>query len=132
MTDIILDASAVLALLNLEPGADIVQKALSHAKISAVNLAEIVTRFNLAGMPTDEIQEVLSLLSLNIVPFDEKQAFQTGILASQTKQPGLSLGDRACLALGILTNSPVLSADQAWQKITIPVKVVGLRNETKG
>ena len=71
MTDIILDASVILALLNLEPGADIVKKALSHAKISTVNLAEIVTRLNLAGMPTDEIQEVLSLLSLNIVPFDE-------------------------------------------------------------
>ncbi len=128
MTDIILDASAVLALLNLEPGADIVQQALSHAKISSVNLAEIITRLNLAGMPTDEIQEVLSLLSLNIVPFDEQQALQAGILASQTKTLGLSLGDRACLALGILSDAPVLSADQAWQKITLPVKVIGLRN----
>jgi len=128
MTDIILDASAVLALLNQEPGADFVQKALPKAKISSVNLAEIITRLNLAGMPTNEIQEVLSLLSLNIVPFDEEQALQTGILASQTKPIGLSLGDRACLALGILTDSPVLSADQAWQKITIPVKVIGLRN----
>lgn len=127
MTDIILDASTVLALLNKEPGADLVQQHLPNAKISSVNLAEVITRLNLVGMPTTEIQETLRLLSLDVIPFDEEQALQTGILASQTKLSGLSLGDRACLALGILTNSPVLTADQAWLQISLPIEVLGIR-----
>ncbi|PKO04191.1 MAG: VapC toxin family PIN domain ribonuclease [Chloroflexi bacterium HGW-Chloroflexi-3] len=128
MTEIILDASAILALLNQEPGADLVKQHLPHAKISSVNLAEVITRLNLIGMQDAEIQEVLHLLSLEVVPFDADQAFQTGILASQTRPSGLSLGDRACIALGILTNSPVLTADQAWLQISLPIEVLGIRD----
>ena len=127
MSEIILDASAILTLLNQEPGADIVQQALPDAKVSSVNLAEVVTRLNLIGMQTEVIQETLSLLSLDVIPFDEEQALQTGILASQTKSSGLSLGDRACIALGIITNNPVLTADQAWQHLTLPVTIKLLR-----
>ncbi len=128
MSDVILDASAILAVLNQEPGAELVQKNLARARISAVNLAEVITRLNLMGMPTDQILEVMSLLSLNVVPFDEEQAIQAGILARETKALGLSLGDRACLALGILTDSTVLTADQAWQQIPLSIEVMVIRD----
>lgn len=117
MNDVILDASALLALLNNEPGSELVQKHLPKARISAVNLAEVITRLNLVGMPTEHIVEVLNLLSLDVVPFDEDQALQTGILARETKALGLSLGDRACLALGIVTGCAVLTADKAWLEL---------------
>jgi PIN domain nuclease of toxin-antitoxin system len=129
MSDVILDASAILAVLNQEPGAELVQKHLARARISAVNLAEVITRLNLMGMPTDQILEVMSLLSLDVVPFDEEQAIQAGILARETKSAGLSLGDRACLALGILTGSSVLTADLAWQQIPLPIEVIGIRGD---
>jgi PIN domain nuclease of toxin-antitoxin system len=128
MSNVILDASAILAVLNQEPGAELVQKNLARARISAVNLAEVITRLNLMGMPTDQILEVMSLLSLNVVPFDEEQAIQAGILARETKALGLSLGDRACLALGILTDSTVLTADQAWQQIPLSIEVMVIRD----
>jgi PIN domain nuclease of toxin-antitoxin system len=124
MSDVILDASAILALLNEEAGADLVQEHLPNGKISAVNLAEVITRLNLIGMPTDQILETLSLLSLDVVPFDEDQALQAGILARETKSLGLSLGDRACLALGIMTGCAVLTADKAWGEVEVGVEVV--------
>lgn len=125
MSDVILDASALLALLNGEPGGELVEKYLPKARISSVNLAEVITRLNLVGMPTDQILETLSLLSLDVVPFDEVQALQAGILARDTKSLGLSLGDRACLALGIMTGCAVLTADKAWLEVeNIGVKVL--------
>jgi len=124
MSDVILDASALLALLNQEPGAEIVAKHLPHAKISAVNLAEVITRLNLTGIPDKVIIEVLKLLSLDVVPFDEQQALQAGVIARKTKALGLSLGDRACLALGIVRGCSVLTADKAWLEVDIGLEVL--------
>lgn len=128
MSDVILDASAVLALLNEEPGAELVQKYLPKARISSVNLAEVITRLNLVGLPTGQILEALNLLSLDVVPFDEEQALQAGILALETKGLGLSLGDRACLALGIVTGCAVLTVDKAWLEVDLGVEVVLARS----
>jgi PIN domain nuclease of toxin-antitoxin system len=128
MSDVILDASAVLALLHEEPGAELVQKYLPKARISSVNLAEVITRLNLVGLPTGQILEALNLLSLDVVPFDEEQALQAGILALETKGLGLSLGDRACLALGIVTGCAVLTADKAWLEVDLGVEVVLARS----
>ena len=99
MNKFVLDASALLALLNDEPGASTVQDLLPNAQISAVNLTEVITRLSLGGMPEDKIRDALSLLGLDTMPFDEPQAFQAGILANDTHAYGLSLGDRACLSL---------------------------------
>ncbi|MBE0685731.1 MAG: type II toxin-antitoxin system VapC family toxin [Anaerolineaceae bacterium] len=127
MTELILDASSILALLNSETGAEIVQQALPEAKISTVNLAEVVTRLTLIGMSSAEIEQVLNLLGLESVAFDEEQALQAGIMATLTQGFGLSLGDRACLALGVLTNTPVLTADRAWQNVSLPVEIKLIR-----
>jgi PIN domain nuclease of toxin-antitoxin system len=99
VSEVVLDASALLALLNAENGAQQIQELLSQGVISSVNLAEVVTRLSELGMPEREIQESLSLLGLEIISFDEEQAFQAGLLYAHTVSLGLSLGDWACLTL---------------------------------
>jgi ribonuclease VapC len=123
MGDCALDASAVLALLNQEPGADLVQEALPRAVISTVNLAEIVTQLTARGMSEAEIRDVLSLLGLEYVPFDEESAIQSGLLYTVTRAAGLSSGDRACLALARNLNAIAFTADRAWQSLDIGVQV---------
>jgi ribonuclease VapC len=123
MNDCVLDASAVLALLNQEPGADLVQEMLSQAVISTVNLTEVVTRLTAKGMPETEIRDVLSLLGLTSVPFDQESAIQSGLLYTATHAAGLSSGDRACLTLARNMNAIAFTADRAWQSLDIGVQV---------
>lgn len=127
MSSTVLDASAILALLNDEPGADLVQQALPDALVSCINLAEVVTRLTLIGMPESHVREVISYLGLDVRVFDEEQAFQTGLLAASTHARGLSLGDRACLALALACNASALTADRAWKELELPVDVRFIR-----
>ena len=127
MSKIVLDASAILALLNQEKGFEEVQEVLGSAIVSSVNLAEVVTRLALIGMPVRDIKEVLGLLSLEIVPFDDKQAMLAGLMATETKPLGLSLGDRACLAVGLAYDLPVITADRNWTSLKTDVRVNTLR-----
>lgn len=127
MSKYVLDASALLALLNAEEGAESVQQFLPDAVISTVNFAEVVSRLSAVGMPENEIREVLSILALEIVPFDEEQALHAGLLYPQTKALGLSLGDRACLALARIEGVPAITADQVWKKLEIGTRVKLIR-----
>ena len=127
MSRVILDASAVLALLGNEPGAELVQRMLPDSVILSVNLAEVVTRLALIGMPDYEIAEALNLLGLEVLPFDSELAFSSGFMAPETKPQGLSLGDRACLALGLQTGLTVLTADRKWGKLDLPVDIQLIR-----
>ena len=123
MSRVVLDASALLALLNDEKGADKVRELLPDALISTVNLAEVVTRLSLLGMPAEQTREILTLLGLEIVPFDEEQAFLTGLLVAKTHSLGLSLGDRACLALANVTSTTAVTADRVWKELKLGVKI---------
>ena len=123
MSEIVLDASAVLALLNAETGAGVVQEALPDSVISSVNLAEVVTRLAAVGMPEAQIQETISMLGLEILPFTAEQAYMTGYLYPQTQHDGLSLGDRACLVLAMQLAAPALTADRAWKRLDMDTKV---------
>ncbi len=115
MTDWVLDASALLALLNREPGAERVAEALAAgAIISAVNLSEVIARLAEIGMPGAEIREAIEPLGLDVADFDAEGAFAAGLLRPATRAAGLSFGDRACLALGAQRGVPVLTADRAW------------------
>ena len=127
MNKCVLDASAILALLNDESGAGMVQELLPSAIISAVNYAEVVTRLSLLGMPVDEIHEALDMLGLDIISYDEGLSFQTGALAIVTKQYGLSLGDRACLALALKTGYPAVTSDKVWQELNVGVDIKLIR-----
>jgi ribonuclease VapC len=127
MNKCVLDASAILALLNDESGAGMVQELLPVAVISAVNYAEVVTRLSLLGMPENEIRQALHILGLTIIPFDEDLAFRTGALAPGTRQSGLSLGDRACLALARKTGYSAVTSDKVWQDLNVEVDVKVIR-----
>lgn len=127
MSKVVLDASALLALLMEEPGHTLVANHISDAIMSAVNLSEVIATLTTVGIPPNEIENLISTLIPEIVPFDEKQAHNTGLMRKETKQLGLSLGDRACLSLAKLKNLPVLTADKIWGKLKIGVEILIIR-----
>src|SRR5437588_832956 len=100
MNNYVLDASALLVLLKGETGSERVVEAITDgASISAVNFSEVVGKLRDGGMPEEAIHESLDPLELDVVQFDMKLAYRAALLGSLTKNAGLSLGDRACLAL---------------------------------
>jgi len=123
----VIDASALLALLNAEPGADVVAEALPGGVISAVNLSEVVAKLCDAGMPEKTIRQALQPLGLEIVPFDEEQSYQAGLLRTSTHDLGISLGDRACLSLAKTLGVAALTADRAWAGLSIGATIKVIR-----
>lgn len=128
-SEAVLDASAFLAYLQAETGADAVQEALSRGcTMSAVNWAEVLSKVADLGKPGHELVAELQdrrLLgtSLRIIPFDEHDAPVVGDLRPQTRHLGLSLGDRACLALGQRLGSPILTTDRSWEKLDSELEI---------
>lgn len=121
----VLDASAVLALLAGEPGADRVASAIvGGAAIGAVNLAEVLTKLADIGMPRALAEDALEGLGLEVVPFDAVAARAAAGLRTATRARGLSLGDRAALALAASRNAPVLTTDRSWVGAVPSVEVV--------
>lgn len=127
MASIVLDASAILAHINNEPGSDRAEAHFGDALISAVNYSEIVAKLAERGASLGLIRAALSRYGLQIAAFTEELAELTGALRPATKAFGLSLGDRACLALGQLSGLPVLTADKSWKDLNLPVEVQLLR-----
>lgn len=128
MNSRVLDASALLALLAREPGWETVQAALRHqAHVSAVNWAEVVGKLSDIGMAANDIREVLQLLPVAIVPADAELAVQVGLLRTSTRQLGLSLADRACLALAARLGVPALTADRVWTGLELGIQVEMIR-----
>ena len=120
---VVLDASGLLSLLNSEPGAAAVRDMLPHAVMSAVNLSEVISKLAGEGIPKSDIEEALDGLDLEVVPFDFDQAYSAGLLSPMTRSQGLSLGDRACIALGFRLGLPVLTADRVWSTLDLGVEV---------
>jgi len=125
--EVILDASALLAFVQQEAGAEQVAASIKHAAISTVNLAEVVTKLIEGGMSESEIQDILPALNLTIVPFDDKMAYEAGHLRTLTRKQGLSLGDRACLATARMRGASVLTADRVWLKANVDVDIKCIR-----
>lgn len=119
MADVVLDASAVLALLNREPGGERVEGYLADGVISAVNAAEVLSKLADAGLTPGEAKESLSLLGISIVAFELRDAEAVAALRGHTKSKGLSLGDRACLALGLRLGAVVVTAERSWAGLKI-------------
>ena len=119
----VLDASALLALLLGEPGADKVRATLADSAVASVNLSEIVGYFARNGVAEKDIRLVLDPLPIARIPFDERLAFAAGMLLPTTRKAGLSFGDRACLALASRLGVQALTADRSWQGIA---EVVGV------
>jgi len=123
-----LDASVVLALLNNESGADrLTPDLLSNATSSTVNLAEVQTKLvSEGGRPDEAWEDTLSPIR-EAMPFTDEQARIAGSLVAQTSRLGLSLGDRACLALGIVLKAPIYTADKAWKNLKLGVRIHVIR-----
>ena len=119
MAPVVLDASAVLAFVRDEKGADRVLPYIGTAIVSAVNLQEVVKELTLVGMTPDEIRETLSGLRLDVRVHDEAAAYAAGTLVTQTRQYGRGFGDRSCMALGIALDTTVLTADGEWKRVEI-------------
>jgi PIN domain nuclease of toxin-antitoxin system len=123
MTEVVLDASALIALLNQERGWEEVAATIPGAAISTVNLSEVVAKLMEAGMPEGAAREAVESVELDIHPFDLPSAYRTGALRLETKSFGLGLGDRACLALGQSLGRPVVTADRHWRELTVGVEI---------
>lgn len=127
MTSWVLDASAVLAFVLGEFGSDRVRECLPGGKWSSVNYAETLARLTEISGSLEHTRAHIDALELELIPFDAEQAAQTAALRAVTKQQGLSLGDRACLALAITYKAAVVTADLAWSQLDLGVEVVQIR-----
>ncbi len=129
---VVLDASAVLALISQEPGADTVAGYLPDATMSAVNVAEVIVKHVDRGADPTGVASDLEALGIRIEPVGLDDArlhaqLRRCELAAVDDRPVLSLGDRCCLALGQRLGAPVVTADRAWARLGLPVDVVVIR-----
>ena len=124
---VVLDASAVLAVLNSEPGAEMVKDVLMGGSISATNFSEVIAKLVDNGLDDGDAIGVLDALPLTVHPVDVVQARRAGLLRRQTRKHGLSFGDRTCLALAVTLGFPVMTADRAWTELDLGVEVTVIR-----
>ncbi len=127
MSAIVFDSSVVIAILKQERGFESAEELLSEALISTVNWAEVATYLARNSVPRETIQEVLTSFPIQVVPFEESLAIETGYLYPSSKNLGLSLGDRACLALALSRKLPVLTADLVWSQLNLDISIRVLR-----
>lgn len=127
MSAIVFDSSVLIAILRQEPGSEVGEQSLNEALISTVNLAEVATYLARNSVPTETINEALAAFPIEVVPFDREQGLIAGYLYPTCKSLGLSLGDRACLALAKSKRLPVLTVDKAWLELEIDVSVKSIR-----
>lgn len=124
---VVLDASAILAVIHQEPGWEKLPKAsLQTAVVSAVNLAEVVSKLAIRGWRPEDAWEDATGVVRQTLDFNAEHAKSAGSRFTQTRASGLSLGDRACLALALELDAPVYTADRSWKnlKLAIPIHVI--------
>ncbi|APX67871.1 type II toxin-antitoxin system VapC family toxin [Sphingomonas sp. LK11] len=129
MTHVVLDASAILALLKGERGASKVASVIADASVCAINQAEVISHFVHLGAPLDDVRAMLAALPYTVVAADDALAWDAGNLRAATSSAGLSLGDRFCLALAKRLGVAAYTADKAWRDIAgdVAVKIVTIR-----
>ena len=124
---VVLDASALLAYLQDEPGGERVRDVLADSVMSSVNWAEVIGKARDERVDTQGLREDLASLGLALEPFSAEQGEIAGWLRERTRPLGLSLGDRACLALGNDRGETVYTADRAWLQLELGVDVEAIR-----
>jgi PIN domain nuclease of toxin-antitoxin system len=124
---VVLDASALLAYLLDEPGAEVVDGVLAEAVMTSVNWAEVIQKVISAGVEVDGLLEDLQALGLRVEAFLPADGELAGRLWESTRQVGLSLGDRACLSLGLRLGQTVVTCDRAWAGLSLEVAIQVVR-----
>lgn len=124
---LILDASALLTLLHREPGSERVEQVLDGALISTVNWVEVVQKALQRQVEVDPLREGFTQVGVTFEPFTPDQAESAARLWEGTRRFGLSLADRACLALAVERGLPILTADRAWRGLDLGVAIELLR-----
>lgn len=119
MESVVFDASAILALLRNEPGAEIVAQHIGRGLVSAVNLQEVIKGLLRRGASLDAAIAMLDALHLDVRPHGREDAIAAANLYPATREFGSGLGDRTCMALAIAEGLPVLTVDREWAKIDI-------------
>jgi PIN domain nuclease of toxin-antitoxin system len=127
VSEYVLDASAVLALLHHEPGHQQVAALLRESAISSVNLCEVASKLVDRGLPREAIETDLLALGFKVLVFDEVLAFRAAQLRPPTGFLGLSLGDRACLATAIARQSVAVTTDRSWTRLKVQAEIRVLR-----
>ena len=123
----VLDASAMLAWLQGERGGEVVESLFNQAVMSSVNWAEVLQRSITRGVQIEGMQVDVEALGLQIIPFTALDAEQVAQLYQSTQPLGLSLGDRACLALAQRLNIPALTTDRAWGDLNLGIDIQVIR-----
>jgi ribonuclease VapC len=127
VSEVVLDASALMAVLREDPGGAAVEAVLDSAAISAVNLSEVQAKLVERGTPADLAWEWLVDLELDVVSFDTAQAKVAADLRSLTRVRGLSFADCACLAVARTLGLPAMTADRAWADLALDIEVRPIR-----
>jgi len=117
VAEIVLDASAILTFLQGEKGAQTVEDVLPEAVVCSNNLAEIIAKLVDRGVPTDDINKIVAAFDFSVIDVSKEDAVANGLLRAGTREAGLSLGDRSCLALAQRLALPVLTTDRAWGRL---------------
>ncbi|MDO8839980.1 MAG: type II toxin-antitoxin system VapC family toxin [Parvibaculum sp.] len=127
MAEVVLDASVLLVSILREPGHENIAPLLDRARMSSVNLAEVVTKLTAYGLSIDAVLDLVDDMEMQIEPLDKGRAVATGLLTNKTSRAGLSLGDRACLSLAGELGLTAVTADKAWAKVDVGVEVQTIR-----
>jgi ribonuclease VapC len=127
LSEVVLDASALLALVQKETGAEQVIPLMPQAVISAVNFCETVQRLRRGGMPLESVTMVLTPLVPEPVVFDRATAYVAASIHEKTRGQGISFGDCACLALALMRGVPAVTAERKWDQCDIGVQIIRIR-----
>jgi PIN domain nuclease of toxin-antitoxin system len=128
MSKIVFDASALIALFAKETGYEFIKKHMKEGIISSVNIAEAYKYcIETQGLTEDEAKNLIKLSDIKIIEFTNEQALISAGLIKKTKQYGLSLGDRACIALAIDGKHSIITCDKIWQQIDVGIKFIMAR-----
>ena len=125
--NVVFDSSALLAISFGEAGAERAARGLKGGMMSAVNVAEVISRYIDLGVSEEDARASLQAFGLEIRPFDETQARAAGLMRTTTQKLGLSLGDRACLALAVQEGATVFTADRTWAALDLEIEVELIR-----
>ena len=124
---VVWDASAALALLLNEPGGEKVAEAIRGAVISSVNMSEVYAKTIDMAKDVEAARNFFKSLPVRVAGFDDDHALVAGQLRRETRQYGLSFGDRACLATAMIEKRPVMTADKAWRNLDLDIEVILIR-----